>query len=116
VAYRDMWGRGTDSYLHMMFERLSLMKELLSEKGSILVHCDWHMFHYLRGVLAEVFGTDTFRNEIVWYYYNKMQGNVGRFAANHDIILWHSKGSEFTFNPLRESRGETVRQIKRVWS
>src|SRR3981081_2456363 len=79
VAYRDMWGRGTDSYLHMMFERLSLMKELLSETGSILVHCDWHMVHYLRGILAEVFSADTFRNEIVWYYYNKMQGNVGRF-------------------------------------
>ena len=46
VAYRDMWGKGTDSYLHMMFERLSLMKELLSEKGNIFVHCDWHMSHF----------------------------------------------------------------------
>jgi adenine-specific DNA-methyltransferase len=116
VAYRDMWGRGTDSYLHMMFERLSLMKELLSDKGSIFVHCDWHMVHYLRGILAEVFGADTFRNEIVWYYYNKMQGNVGRFAANHDLILWHSKGKDFTFNQQRELRPETVKQIKRVWS
>ena len=116
VAYRDMWGKGTDSYLHMMYERLSLMKELLSEKGSIFLHCDWHMVHYLRGILAEVFGADTFRNEIVWYYYNKMQGNVGRFASNHDLILWHSKGSDFVFNQQRELRPETVKQIKRVWS
>ena len=116
VAYRDMWGKGTDSYLHMMFDRLSLMKELLSEKGNIFVHCDWHVSHLLRSLLADVFGAETFRNEIVWYYYNKMQGNVNRFAANHDTILWHSKTSNFTFNRIRESRGETVRQIKRVWS
>ena len=50
VAYRDMWGKGTDSYLHMMFERLSLMKELLSEKGSIYVHCDWRMVGMLLGL------------------------------------------------------------------
>lgn len=52
VAYRDMWGKGTDSYLHMMFERLALMKELLSEKGSIFVHCDWHMSYLLRCLLT----------------------------------------------------------------
>lgn len=116
VAYRDMWGRGTDSYLHMMFERLTLMKELLSATGSIFVHCDWHMSHMLRLILADVFGAHTFRNEIVWYYYNKMQGNVNRFAADHDLILWHTMGDDYTFNQVRESRGETVRQMKRVWS
>jgi len=66
VAYRDMWGKGTDSYLHMMFERLSLMKELLSEKGSIYVHCDWHVNYMARSLLEDVFGRERFVNEIVW--------------------------------------------------
>jgi len=72
VAYRDMWGRGADSYLQMMSERLSIMRELLSDVGSIYVHCDWHVAHYLRAVLDDVFGVGGetgdpgFRNEIVW--------------------------------------------------
>src|SRR6185312_15670952 len=72
VAYRDMWGKGSDSYLDMMYERLSMMKELLSEKGSIYVHCDWHVSPMLRALLDEIFGSENFRNEIYWYYYNKM--------------------------------------------
>jgi adenine-specific DNA-methyltransferase len=74
VAYRDTWGKDVDSYLHMMFERLALMKELLSDNGSIVVHCDWHVNYHLRSLLNEIFGIDRFKNEIVWYYYNKMQG------------------------------------------
>src|SRR2546430_6977381 len=66
VAYRDMWGKGTDSYLHMMFERLTLMKELLSEKGTIYVHCDGRMNSHLRLLLSEVFGQERKLNEIVW--------------------------------------------------
>jgi adenine-specific DNA-methyltransferase len=115
VAYRDMWGKGTDSYLHMMFERLSLMKELLSETGNICVHCDWHASHHLKIVLGEIFGVENFRNEIVWWYYNKMQGNVGRFAANHDVILWFSKTASFHFESIREQREEPKQQQKRVW-
>jgi len=115
VAYRDTWGRGTDSYLHMMFERLTLMKDLLSEAGNICVHCDWHASHHLKILLAEVFGFENFRNEIVWWYYNKMQGNVGQFAANHDVILWFSKTDAFFFEPLREQRDEPKQQQKRVW-
>jgi adenine-specific DNA-methyltransferase len=58
VAYRDMWGKGTDSYLHMMYERLMLMRDLLSEKGSICVHCDWRIVGKLKCLLEEVFGID----------------------------------------------------------
>ncbi len=115
VAYRDTWGKGTDSYLHMIYERLILMKDLLSETGSICVHCDWHASHYLKKLLIEIFGNDNFRNEIVWWYYNKMQGNVGRFAANHDTILWFSKTSTFKYFSIREPREEPKRQQKRVW-
>jgi adenine-specific DNA-methyltransferase len=115
VAYRDMWGKETDSYLHMMFERLSIMRELLSETGSIFVHCDWHVGFYLRAMLNELFGITNFRNEIVWYYYNKMQGNVNRFAANHDTIYWYSKTPHYHFTPIREQRDHTIKQIKRAW-
>lgn len=115
VAFRDMWGKGTDSYLHTMYERVLLMKELLSETGSLCVHCDWHASHLLKNILVEVYGRDNYRNEIVWWYYNKMQGNVGQFPANHDVILWFSKTANFRFAPIRELRDEPKQQQKRVW-
>ncbi|MCS7189963.1 MAG: DNA methyltransferase, partial [Bacteroidia bacterium] len=65
VAYRDIWGKGTDSYLHYMYERLVLMKELLSEKGSIYVHCDWRVNSHLRLILDEIFGPECFQREII---------------------------------------------------
>ena len=115
VAYRDMWGRGADSYLQMLFERLTLMRQLLSSTGSLFVHCDWHMSHMIRLILESVFGRDRFVNEIVWHYYNKMQGNVGHFPKNHDTIFWYRNGENFKYNPQREDRQETTKQIKRVW-
>jgi DNA modification methylase len=115
VAYRDMWGRGADSYLQMLFERLTLMKSLLSSTGSIFVHCDWHMSHMIRMLLDVVFGRERFINEIVWHYYNKMQGNVGHFPKNHDTIFWYRNGETFKYFPQREDRQETTKQIKRVW-
>lgn len=115
VAYRDTWGKGLDSFLQMMHDRLVLMRELLSEKGSIFVHLDWHVSHYAKIVLDEIFGYDHFQNEIVWYYYNKFQGNVKRFASNHDVIFWYRKGNDYKFKTQKEKRGETVKQIKRVW-
>ena len=111
--YSDVWVN--DEYLQFMFERLILMRDLLSKTGVICLHCDWHKSHYLRAILDEIFGQPSFRNEIVWYYYNKMQGNIGRFASNHDIILVYSKSESFQFNKLREKRDVPVKQIKRVW-
>jgi adenine-specific DNA-methyltransferase len=115
VAYSDTWGQGTDSYLNMMYERLVMMRDLLTETGSMCVHCDWHASQYLKILLFEVFGSQNYRNEIVWWYYNKMQGNVGQFAANHDVILWFSKSSSFNYHPIRELRETPKRQQKRVW-
>ena len=115
IAYRDTWGKGADSFIAMVYERLVLMRDLLANDGSIFVHCDWHVSHLLRLVLDEVFGKDRFCNEIVWYYYNKMQGNINRFASNHDVILWYSKTDKKVFNRLHEAREEKVKQLKRVW-
>jgi len=117
IAYRDTWGKGISSYLSMMYERLKLMHNLLSDDGSIYVHCDWKTNGYLRLVLDDIFGKDNFRNEIIWHYYNKMQGNVNRFASNHDSIFWYTKSSKYIFSKVQEKRTEgTVKQIKRVWS
>lgn len=115
IAFRDTWGKGVDSFIAMIYERLSIMRELLAEDGSIFLHCDWRVSSYIRLILDEIFGKDNFRNEIIWYYYNKMQGNVGRFASNHDVIIWYSKTKNYKFNPIREKRDEPVKQIKRLW-
>lgn len=115
IAYRDTWGKGADSFIAMIYERLKLMHDLLADDGSIYVHCDWHVSAYMRLVLDEVFGAKNFRNEIIWHYYNKMQGNINRFPSNHDVVLWYSKSDIYTFNTQKESRGETIKQIKRVW-
>jgi adenine-specific DNA-methyltransferase len=97
IAYRDMWGKGTDSYLHMMYERLSLMKGLLSEKGSIYVHCDWHISHFMRSILEDVFGSSSFRNEIIWKR-TSAHSDSSMYGQNHDTIFFFAKGSNFTWN------------------
>lgn len=111
--YTDVWTN--DEYLQFIYERAILMRELMSEDGVFCLHCDWHKSHYLRALLDEVFGPSSFQNEIVWHYYNKMQGNIGRFASDHDVILVYSKSQSFQFNKLREKREAPVQQIKRVW-
>ena len=116
VAYRDTWRLGTGGYLAMMAERLRLMRDLLSPAGSLFLHCDWHVSHLLRATADEVFGAENFLNEIVWYYYNKFQGNVKRFASNHDVVLWYRKGASYQFKPQQEKRAEgKVKQLVRLW-
>ena len=92
-----------------------LLRELLTENGSIYVHLDWHVGHYAKVILDEVFGQQNYLNEIVWWYYNKFQGNINHFAADHDVIYWYRKGEEFVFQPQQEERDAPVRQIKRAW-
>jgi len=97
-AYRDTWGRGLDSYLQMMYERLVLMRELLSERGSIYLHCDYRVSGFVRLVLDEIFGIESFINENIWSY---KSGGVSKrfFARKHDTIYFYAKNSEqFIFN------------------
>ncbi len=97
VAYRDMWGKGTDSYLHMMYERLTLMKELLSEKGSIYVHCDWRMVGMLRAMMDEVFLH--FENVISWKRSAIAAGVKSQWRNSQDFLLYYSATGRHTFNP-----------------
>ncbi|AEB10254.1 site-specific DNA-methyltransferase [Desulfobacca acetoxidans] len=98
VAYRDTWGKGTDSYLHMMYERLVLMKDLLSESGNIFVHCDWRVNSYIRLLLDDILSGDNHQNELIWIYSRMASKNQRNFNNTHQTIFWYRKGPGFTFN------------------
>ena len=115
VAYRDTWGSGKDSFLGMLSERLRLINQLMAPNAALFVHSDWRVGHLIRSVVDEIFGPENFRNEIIWWYYNKFQGNVKHLPRNHDNILYYvNSHTDFTFEALFEERDETVQQIKRV--
>lgn len=97
IAYRDMWGRGTDSYVTMMFERISLIKELLSERGVLYVHCDYRVKSYLRLILDDVFGADRFMAEFIWLYSGR-EMNYKQWNPKHDTLWCYSKKDTWTFN------------------
>ena len=116
-AYRDTWGRGYDSYLSMMHDRLRVLRELLSDRGSIFVHLDVHTGPYIKTMMDEIFGRENFRNEIAWYYYNKMHDSRKKLLPKaFDQILYYVKSKQFDFvyNALQEDRDKPVRQLKRV--
>jgi adenine-specific DNA-methyltransferase len=99
VAYRDTWGKGADSFIAMIYERLKLMHGLLADNGSIYVHCDWRLNSCMRLVLDEVFGKNNFRNEIIWrraYSHN----DSNRFGTITDTIFWYSKSESYTYNKV----------------
>lgn len=97
-AYRDTWGFGQESFLKMMYERISLMKDLLSDKGSIFIHIDWRTNAFIRLILDELLGLDYFRNEIIWTYSGPSAPNQQQFSRKHDNILWFTKSNNWIFN------------------
>lgn len=101
-AYSDTWKDGTVSYLKMMYPRLYLMRELLSEQGSIYVHVDWHVGHYVKLLLDDIFGKNNLKNEIIWHYESggMPQNN---FSKKHDTIYWYSKNFNYIFNEIDAS-------------
>ncbi len=105
AQYTDIWAN--DNYLQFMYERLILMRELLSERGSIYLHCDWHKSHHLRFLLDEVFGEDNFRNQVIWRY--RRWPSPGRdFQKMHDVILRYSKSKDLIWNQQFESKSEST--------
>jgi adenine-specific DNA-methyltransferase len=91
-AYRDTWGEGLQSYLQTIFERLLLMRELLADDGSIYIHLDWHIVHYVKALADEVFGAGGdqrepgFRSEIIWKS-TSAHSDSGRYGSNHQTIV-----------------------------
>ncbi len=96
-AYADTWKDGTVSYLKMLYPRLVLIRELLSEKGSIYVHIDWHVGAYVKALLDDIFGKSNIINEIIWHY---QSGGIPQssFSRKHDSIYIYAKSSNYTFN------------------
>lgn len=98
IAYRDTWGRDSDSYLQMIYERLTLIYSLLSETGSIFVHCDYRVNASINLILKEIFNNN-FRNEIIWCYTGPGSPGMAQFNRKHDNIYWYSKrNSSYKFN------------------
>jgi len=116
IAYRDTWGKGADSFITMIYERLVLMRDLLAEDGSIYVHCDWRVNAYINAVLDEVFGRDFFQNEIIWYYTNKYGANSQTFDMFHNTIFWYSKTGKMTYNRIRIPVKTERQQPLRKWN
>jgi len=95
VAYRDTWGRGTDSYVHMMSERLVIMRELLADTGALCVHCDWRVVGFLRLLLDQIFGSDRLINALVWVLQIMGGAHGSRLPKAHETILWVAKKDSF---------------------
>jgi DNA modification methylase len=100
-AYRDTWGRGLDSFIHMLFDRFHLMRDLLTDDGSIYVHIGWNVSHYVKAVLDEVFGSDRLVNQIIWKRqtaHNDIGQGSKHFGPIHDVIFLYTKSKTFTWN------------------
>ncbi len=101
IAYRDTWGKGVDSFIAMIYERLVLMRDLLADDGSIYVHCDWRVSGYLRMVMDEIFGKVFFKNEITWEKIKSVKAQTSGFGNTRDTIFFYSKAEQFVFNQIR---------------
>ena len=102
IAYRDTWGKGADSFIAMIYERLVLMRDLLAEDGSIYVHCDWRVNGFIRLVMDEILGSESFLNHITWKrtpFAGSSKARANKFPINQDSIFLYSKNSSrYLFN------------------
>jgi len=109
IAYRDTWGRGADSFIAMLYERLSLMRDLLRPDGSVYVHMGWSVSHYVRAVLDEIFGKDRVVNQIAWKR-QTAHSDSGQGSAHmgrvHDVIFLYSRADQYVWNPQFAPYGE----------
>lgn len=109
--YGDIWKK--EDYLSWMYENLFAIKSVMSENASIYVHLDYHVGHYVKIIMDEVFGESNFINEITWYYYNKMAPDSKCFPRASDIILLYSLSNDYVFNRITEKRDAPVKQLVR---
>lgn len=111
--YGDVWDK--EKYLNWMYENLMAIKSVMSETASIYVHLDFHVGHYVKILLDEIFGEDNYQNDIYWYYYNKLHGATKQvFPRATDMILYYVKNREagFTFHHLTEEREKPIKKLK----
>ncbi|MDR2340486.1 MAG: site-specific DNA-methyltransferase [Deltaproteobacteria bacterium] len=117
LAYSDIWGYGKDSFLNMIYERLRLMHELLSEDGSLYLHCDWHINGHIREILDEIFDPGNFINDIIWYYPDKIPSGISRLPQNHDDVFFYAKNkAKKQYNTLKILRDVPRKMARKVWN
>ena len=109
IAYRDTWGRGADSFIAMIYERLVLMRDLLADDGSIYVHCDWRVNSYIRLVLDEVFGRGYFQNEVTWQR-TSAHSDPEQYGVNTDSIFYYNKSAARIWNQLYGEHSEDYKK------
>ena len=114
LAYRDTWGKGSDSFLQMLHERLLVIKDILNPFGSIFLHCDWRQNSNIRLVLDEVFGASNFRNEIIWRRSNPKSNILKNFPICTDTLLRYSRSETFSYDQQYEEHSEDY--IKSAYS
>lgn len=103
-------------FLEFLRKRLTFLRELLSEDGSIYVHCDWKKSHYMRVLLDDIFGENRFVNEVIWYYTNKYGANSAAFDSFHNTLFRFRRGDKFVYNRIRIPVKEARRQPLRAWN
>ena len=114
-AYKDTWSGGIASYLKYMYERLILMRELLAENGSIYVHLDWHVGHYVKVMMDEIFGYENFRNEVIWNKGFRGTESKNIYQHAHDIVLWYSKSDNYIWNQVCQPyRDEDMKRYNKI--
>lgn len=111
-AYKDSWSSSLDPYINFLYEKLLLMKELLADTGSIYVHLDWHIGHYIKVIMDEIFGIKNFRNEIIWAYPSASVQTKRFFVRSFDLILFYSKSEDYVFNDDPEIYMEYSNRVK----
>jgi len=109
-AYSDTWGEGTDSFISMIYERISIMYSLLADDGTIYVHCDWRVNSYLRLILDEIFGQNSFVNEIVWKRRGGALNNYNSLGAVTDTIFCYRKSDKAFFDPIKIKDSDEAKQ------
>lgn len=98
--YGDIWNK--ESYLNWMYENLMAIKSIMSDTASIYVHLDWHIGHYVKILMDEVFGEDNFRNEIIWSYPGRERVSLKKFQSKHDVIYFYAKSDDTIINPIKK--------------
>ena len=114
IAYRDTWGKGADSFIAMIYERLKLMHGLLADDGSIYVHCDWRVSAYMKLVMDEIFGKDNFLNEIVWQRTRAPHADSMSFGKVHDVIFLYSKTTPIFSTQYTNHKEEYLERFTKV--
>ena len=111
LMYADIWQK--EDYLNWLYERLLAIRQVMNEKGSIFVHLDWHIGHYVKILLDEVFGEENFVNEIVWHYEDKFATGGTSLDKNHDLIFLYQNSEESTANEVKIPKDEPSRRALR---